>query len=160
MSVIGVLYHSQTGNTEEMAQEVVKGVREADSEAKIVFQKAEKTTPDQMLKMDAIIVGSPTYFGLPASEVKDLFDRSIVHYGKFEGKIGGAFASSGNRGGGTETTIIAILEMMLIHGMIVKGVPRDGHFGPVAFGEPDKKAKEECRRLGERTVKLLEKVRS
>ena len=47
---------------------------------------------------------------------------------------------------------------MLIHGMVVQGSPGGDHFGPVAIGEPDDRAREQCRKLGrivgELSVKL------
>ena len=121
MATIGVVYHSKSGNTKEMAEEVVRGIEESAFDVDCVLKSVEETSEDELLDWNGIIVGSPTYYGLPSAPVKDLFDRSVKHHGDLEGKVGGAFTSAANRGGGNETTIIAILEMMLIHGMIVRG---------------------------------------
>jgi len=49
---------------------------------------------------------------------------------------------------------------LLIHGMIVHGHSRIAHYGPVAVGNPDAKAIEECVKygtmIGELTVKLTQ----
>ncbi|MFW6421911.1 MAG: flavodoxin family protein, partial [Candidatus Bipolaricaulota bacterium] len=123
-----------------------------------VLKSVEEAAVDDFLEWDGIIIGSPTYYGLPSAQIKDLLDRSIKHHGKLEGKVGGAFTSSANRGGGNETAIIAILEMMLIHGMIVQGTSSKDHYGPVAVGEPDERAIEESRDLGLRVAELCQRL--
>ena len=107
---------------------------------------------------DGIIYGSPTYFGVMATEVKDLIDRSVECYGKLDGKAGGAFTSSGMLAGGNETTIMAILQTHLIHGMVVQGDTKTSHYGPVAVEEPDERAAEECVRYGKRFAALVMKL--
>jgi len=119
MSKVLIVYFSKTGNTKKMAEKVAEGIKETGCE--FILKSVEETKVDDLLEVDGIIVGSPTYFGLPAAEIKKLFDESIVHFGKLEGKVGGAFTSSANIGGGNETTILSIYQMMLIHGMIVQG---------------------------------------
>lgn len=54
-----------------------------------------------------------------------------IAHGKLVGKVGGVFTSSGMIGGGNETTIMSILQGLLIHGMIVQGVQEGNHYGPV-----------------------------
>ena len=157
MAKIIVVYYSKTGNTESMAKLVAEGVREENVE--VLLKSVEETSPEDLKDADGIIVGSPTYFGLPAAEIKKLFDESVKYFGEFEGKIGGAFTSSANIGGGNETTILGILQMMLIHGMIVQGTTLSGHYGPVAIGSPDEKCKEECKVLGRRVARLVKKLR-
>ena len=51
-----------------------------------------------LLKADGIILGSPTYYGTMAAEMKAFIDRSVKYHGKLEGKIGGAFSSGGGLG--------------------------------------------------------------
>jgi NAD(P)H dehydrogenase (quinone) len=158
MTTIGVVYHSETGNTKKMAEEVVKGVERSENEVSVALKTAEETDEDELLDWDGVIVGSPTYYGLPSAQIKDLFDRSVKHHGELEGKVGGAFTSAANRGGGNETTIVAILEMMLIHGMIVQGTSKKDHYGPVALGKPDNRALEGSRELGRRVAELCDRL--
>ena len=111
-----------------------------------------------MLKVDAIVIGSPTYYGSMAAEIKKLLDDSVKFHGKLDGKIGAAFASSANIAGGNETTILDILNAMLIHGMIIQGDPKGDHYGPVAIGVPDERTLNECLRLASRIAKLIKKI--
>ena len=101
-----------------------------------------------LLDYDAIVMGSPTYYGSMAAELKKLIDESVAFHGDLNGKVGGAFSSSANVGGGNETTILDILKAMLIHGMVVQGTPSGDHYGPVAIGDVDKRAREQCDNLG------------
>lgn len=157
MSKVLVVYYSKTGNTQTMAEEVVKGILSENVEA--VLKEVEQTSAEELLNYDGIIVGSPTYFGTPAWEIKKLFDDSVKYYGRLIGKVGGAFTSSANIAGGNETTILSILQMMLIHGMIIQGTTEGGHYGPVAIDSPDEKAKKECRNLGKRVAILVKKMK-
>lgn len=157
MEKILVVYYSRTGNTEKMAREVAKGAIEEGLETTV--KSVEEISPDQLKEYDGIIVGSPTYFGAPSWEIKKLFDDSVKYYGNLIGKVGGAFTSSANIGGGNETTILSILQMMLIHGMIVQGTTERGHYGPVAIGSPDQEVLKECRYLGKRVADLVKKAK-
>jgi len=156
MATVGVIYYSRTGNTQKMAQSVAQGVKEEGVE--VVIKKAEDASPEDFLKWEGIIVGSPTYYGLLASPLKSLFDESVKYHGRLEGKVGGAFASSGNIGGGNETTLLSILEMMLIHGMVVQGTSQGDHYGPVSIGSPDERVKSQCIALGKRVAKLIKRT--
>jgi len=75
-----------------------------------------------------------------------------------DGKIGGAFTSSNNIGGGNETAILSILEAMLIHGMVVQGDSEGDHYGPVAIGALDKRVEANCQRFAKRFADLLKKI--
>ncbi|MGB3086790.1 MAG: flavodoxin family protein, partial [Phycisphaerae bacterium] len=97
-------------------------------------------------------------YGLMAAEIKKMFDESVAIHGQLEGKVGGAFTSAANLAGGNETTILSILEAMLIHGMIVKGTSRRDHYGPVAIGKPDERAVEQSRLLGREVAELAVKL--
>lgn len=156
MAKIGVIYYSRGGNTEKMAEFIAQGVK--DEGIEVELKKVEDTTLEDLLGWDGIIIGSPTYYGLAAAPIKDLFDRSIEYHGELEGKVGAAFSSSANIGGGNETTIISILEMMLIHGMIVRGSSKGDHYGPVSIGVPDKRVRTQCRILGKRVAELVKKL--
>ncbi len=149
-------YYSRTGNTKKMADFVAKAV--LDEGAEVSVKPVTEILPDELISYDGIILGSPTYYGLPAAEVKKLLDESVILHGKLDGKVGGAFTSSGNLGGGNETAILAIIEALLIHGMIIQGTSKNDHYGPVAIGAPDKRAEKQCLELGKRVVRLIKKI--
>jgi len=152
-----VIYYSRTGNTKKMAESVAEGIKNEGME--VVIKEAKDMDAGELLKYDAIAIGSPTYYGTMASEIKSLLDESVEFHGKLDGKIGAAFASSANVGGGNETTILDILNAMLIHGMIIQGDPQGDHYGAVAIGAPDSRATKQCVRLGTRIVKLVKRLK-
>jgi len=147
-----VIYYSRSGNTKEMAEIIAKAMNEADlpSECKSVSD----VTPEEVFSYDAIAIGSPTYYGQMAGPVKNLIDELVTRHGQLDGKVGTAFSSSANIGGGNETTIMGIIEAMLISGMIVQGDPRGDHYGPVSIGKPDQRVIKQCTRRGQRIAEL------
>jgi len=153
---IVVIYYSEGGNTKKMAEAVVQGIKKESVEA--VLKDVNTINAKELLDYQAIIIGSPTYYGAAAYQIKKLLDESVAFHGKLEGKVGAAFSSSANIAGGNETTIQGILAAMLIHGMIIQGDPRGDHYGPVAIGAPDIRALNECVRLGQRVAQLVKKL--
>lgn len=151
-----VLYFSKSGHTKKMAEAIAGGI--ASAKVSVTAMEVGKAKIDDLATADAVVLGSPTYYGTMAAEMKAFIDASVKLHGKLAGKVGGAFSSSGILGGGNETTVIALLEALLIHGMVVLGNAKIAHYGPVAVGDPDKHALEECamygKRLGELTLKL------
>jgi NAD(P)H dehydrogenase (quinone) len=133
--------------------EVVKG-----EGLEVDVKKIENTHVDSLLNYDCILVGSPTYYGSMAWPVKKLLDESIKFHGKLRGKVGGAFSSSVNVGGGNETTILNILNAMLVHGMVIRGESSGDHYGPVSIGKPDKRALKCCERYAKDISSLVRKL--
>lgn len=156
MAKILVVYYSRSGNTEKMAKLIAEHLKNHDNE--VSLKKVEDTKPADFKNADGIIIGSPTYYGSMASEVKKLLDDSVSLHGRLDGKVGAAFSTAGNIAGGNETTIMSILNAMLIHGFIIQGDPQGSHYGPVAIGAPDDRAKKECVRLAERFDALLKRL--
>lgn len=151
-----VTYYSRGGNTRKMAELISEAIKKegVDTVLKDVKDVAAGELPD----FDAVIIGSPTYYGGMSAEIKRLLDDSVEFHGKLDGKVGAAFTSSNNIGGGNETAILSILNALLIHGMIIQGDPKGDHYGAVAIGFPDKRAVEQCVKLGRRTAKLIKKA--
>lgn len=156
MASILVIYYSRSGNTKKMAELVVEGIKQEGIEA--ILKEVKDVVVDELLKYEGIIIGSPTYYGTMSAEIKRLIDDSVKFHGKLDGKVGAAFSSSANVGGGNETTILDILNALLIHGMIVQGDPRGDHYGPVSIGAPDERATKQCLKLGSRVAKLVKKI--
>lgn len=151
-----ICYYSRSGNTKKMAYLIQKGAMEAGAE--VDTKNVKEVKVDDLRRYDGIIVGSPTYYGTMAAPIKDLLDRSIKLHGKLQDKVGGAFSSSGNVGGGNETTVIAILQALLIHGMVVCGDHRGDHYGPVSIEAPNKRVEKNCVMYGRRVAELTEKL--
>ena len=98
MPAIMIIYYSRTGNTEKMAAAVARGIREEDVSVQI--KSVEEVTVEELLDYQGIIVGSPTYYGTMAGEIKLFLDSTVRLHGRLEGTVGAAFASAGNLGGG------------------------------------------------------------
>ncbi|MFA7486316.1 MAG: flavodoxin family protein, partial [Phycisphaerae bacterium] len=93
-----------------------------------------------------------------AAAIKQLIDETVTFHGKLDGKVGGAFSSAANIGGGNETTIMGIIEALLIAGLIVQGDPMGDHFGPVSIGLPDDRVEKQCQRRGKRIAQITKKL--
>jgi NAD(P)H dehydrogenase (quinone) len=95
---------------------------------------------------------------MPA-KVKAVLDESAKIHEKLTGKIGGAFTSSGGTASGAETTMLSIVQAMLIHGMIVQGRANNKHYGVAVQGTPKKKDLAECETLGRNVATLVKRLR-
>jgi NAD(P)H dehydrogenase (quinone) len=153
-----VIYYSRSGNTEKMAKIIAGTMNDEglDTDCKSV----DKVKAQQLLDYDAVVIGSPTYYGHMAGPIKQLIDDMVGFHGKLDGKIGGAFSSSANIGGGNETTIMGIIEALLIAGFVVQGDPQGDHYGPVSIGKPDDRVEKQCQRRGRRLAQLTKDLLS
>ncbi len=156
MAKILVVYDSKSGNTETMALAVAKGAERAGAE--VTVKKVGQTQNGDLFAADGIIMGSPTYFGQMSASLKALIDKSIQLHEQLTGKVGGAFTNSGGTASGGETTLLSIIEAMLIHGMIVQGRADDKHYGVAVTGTPNEEDLAECEKLGERVATLVLKL--
>ena len=156
-----VLYYSKGGNTKKLADRIAEGV-ESISGAKALLKSTQEVKKEDFVDCAGIIAGSPVYFGAMAWDLKRVFDEYVVIRKKMENKVGAAFATSGDPSGGKETTIISIIQCLLIYGMIVVGDPMDatGHYGVACVGAPDEKISENGRKLGRRVAELCKKLGS
>ena len=158
MAKVLILYYSRTGNTAAMEEAVAAGAREADAD--VTLKPVGEASVDELVDADGIILGSPTYYGHSCGEIRSFLDASVKYHGKLAGKVGGAFTSSANIGGGNETTILDLLHALLIHGMVVQGRAMGDHYGPVAIGKPDERALKLCRALGRQVAELAARLTS
>ncbi|MGC9523601.1 MAG: flavodoxin family protein [Anaerolineae bacterium] len=153
MAHVIVTYFSKSGHTKALAEAVAEGVISVEGVTG-ALKPVEEMTNDDWLAADGIIVGSPTYFGQMAAEVKAMFDETVRIYGKLEGKVGAAFTTSGGAGCGHELTNMSIITAMLVSGMVVQGTTMGPHFGPFAVGRPGESDLEKGRALGVRVAEL------
>ena len=158
MAKILIVYHSRSGNTKKMALAVAEGAKQVKG-INVALKKVAQTSLEDLQAADGIIMGSPTYYGQMSAELKALIDKSTTIHGKLEGKVGAAFTSSGGTATGAETTLLSILEAMLIHGMIVQGRPDNKHYGAAAVEDPKEDELRQCKELGKRTASLAVKLK-
>jgi NAD(P)H dehydrogenase (quinone) len=116
-----------------------------------------------VLDAEGLIAGSPSYYGTMAAEMKRLFDRIISgHRDRMARKVGATFATSAHPTGGLETTMVSILQAMLVAGLVVVGDPRGagGHYGVGCAGAPDERVAEWAAEHGRQVAELVgERVR-
>lgn len=156
-----VTYHSQSGNTERMAEAVADGVKTVPG-AGVLLKRVGQVTADDLFSSDAVVVGSPVYWSNMSGEVKTFFDNWQFKFGvfpefKMKDKIGAAFATGGQVSSGKEVTMLTILAAMLGNQMIV--VSGGGAFGASATTEGDSpgidnKELAEAKALGRRVAEV------
>jgi NAD(P)H dehydrogenase (quinone) len=152
-----VLYFSAEGHTKLMADLVVEGAGSV-PDTEVRLKSVDEATADDLLWCDGIAVGSPTYLGTIAWEMKRWWDVvALPLWATIDGKIGCAFSSEGGQAGGGELTCLALQIVLMNFGLLVFGIPdytapgQTMHYGAVCAGRPRNDGEREaCRRLGRR----------
>ena len=154
-----ILYFSKTGNTKKLAEAIVKGVENVEG-VNAILKNTDEVKKEDFIAANGVIAGSPVYFGVMAAQLKKIFDDFVGVRRKMEGKVGAAFATSADPTGGKETTMMSIIQAMLIYGMVIVGDPMSatGHFGVACVGAPDGKSEENGMKLGQRVADLVKKL--
>lgn len=155
-----ILYFSKGGNTKKLAEAIAEGVESVEGVA-AVLKNPDTVAKEDFINSKGLIAGSPVYFGVMAAELKKIFDEFVGVRRKMEDKIGAAFATSGDPSGGKETTMISIIQALLIYGMVIVGDPMSatGHYGVACAGKPDIKTLENGIKLGQRVAELAKKLK-
>lgn len=105
MSNLLIIYHSHTGNTAAMAKAVAEGANLAG--AKVTLKKADEAAPEDLLRYDAVIFGSPNEFGRMCGLLQDFFERTWLSADNSPGNIKySAFTS----GGSSQRTALECIE--------------------------------------------------
>ncbi|WP_395374556.1 NAD(P)H:quinone oxidoreductase [Marinicella sp. W31] len=135
MTQVLVLYYSKRGNTKKMARLIARGVESVDG-CQAVLRTVESSVEDyqatdpiisesDMQQCDALVLGSPAYFGNMAADLKSFIDTTgnLWFSGAMEGKPAGVFTSGSSLHGGQETTLLSMMIPLLHYGMLVMGLP-------------------------------------
>ncbi len=154
-----IVYHSSTENTKKLALSIKQGVDEEGITS--ILKTTEEVRDEDFLEADGIIAGSPVYFGGMSWQLKRTFDKLINIRRDMKNKIGAAFTTSGHHTGGKETTLMGIIQSMLICGMIIVGDPFEsgGHYGVGCQGEPTDKIISDGKLLGKRVADTVKKFK-
>ncbi len=106
-----IVYHSQSGTTQAMADAVIRGATDPAIDAVDVrVRTALEATAEDLLWCDGFILGTPENFGYMSGGMKLFLDR--VFYpceGKVDGKPWALFVRAGNDGTGAISSIQRIL---------------------------------------------------
>ncbi len=142
MSKILVLYYSQTGNTEKMAQAVVKGAQNNNTSVELSFHVNDAA---DLAAYDGIIFGTPTYRAQMPIDFKNLFEQVKAKNVNLKNKIGAVFGSYGWSGEAPQ----AVIDTLKGFGMQVIEPPIKCKL------KPDQKVLEDCENLGKMIVDKL-----
>lgn len=144
MSKVLVLYYSSYGHVETMAKAVAEGAASVAGTEVVVkrvpelipeevakrsgiklAQDAAIATVDELPTYDAIIFGTPTRFGMMASQMRNFLDQTggLWAKGALIGKVGSVFVSTATQHGGQESTLLSFHTTLLHHGMVIAGLP-------------------------------------
>jgi len=140
-----IVYHSRTGSVESLAATMAEAARDAGAEVR-VRRAREVAGPEAMAKVegwaesaarqnalygapthedaewaDAILFGTPSYFGAMATELKNFLDQLGPQWkrGMLAGKVGGAFSTASWPHGGTEIVTYSMYAPMAHLGMVI-----------------------------------------
>jgi NAD(P)H dehydrogenase (quinone) len=155
MTKLAIIYYSATGHGTTMAKCVASAAESAGAEVRVrhvtetrdpdsfagnpawtANYEATKDLPpatgDDILWADAVIYGSPTRFGSPASQLRNFLDSlgGLWAEGKLADKVYAGFTSSNTVHGGQETTLLALYITLMHFGGII--VP-PGYTDPCKF---------------------------
>jgi NAD(P)H dehydrogenase (quinone) len=147
MPKVLVLFYSRTGHTARLADAIAEGARSVrftevtvrrirdlapddvieaqpkwkESRDRLASQYQTVRDVEELAEHDALIVGTPTRFGVMSAELKELLDRagSLWAKGAFVDRVGGAFTTVQTPHGGHETTLFSIMTVMANLGMIL-----------------------------------------
>jgi flavodoxin I len=143
MPSILILYYTQTNNTKKMADAVAEGAK---NDGKVQVEVSYYVEPEELLKYDALIVGSPTYHHDVPMDIKRLFEEAAVQGITLKGKVGATFGSYGWSGEAPKMVQEILknkFEMRIID-------------VPLALKyTPDEKGLESCRALGKKVSESL-----
>ncbi len=113
---VWIIYHSRSGHTEKLARAIAEHLGKLPLAVKV--SRWDEAEPQELLRHDVIVLGSPTYFGNASAELKGFIDRSISVYGQLKGKRGGVFTTAGSAGD-LEKCLTALAWALEIHGIEV-----------------------------------------
>jgi multimeric flavodoxin WrbA len=115
----------------------------------VTFTDSMGEITSRLIECDGLILATPVYFGAVTGLMKTFMDRTepLLRYAPpplhcaMRNKIGAGIAVGGNRNGGQEATLQAIVHFFMIHDMIPVGAGPDEqpgcYLGAAAFSGVD-----------------------
>jgi NAD(P)H dehydrogenase (quinone) len=166
-----ITYHSETGNTEKLAQSIRDGAKSVPG-AEITLQKMADVKDDTISNFDGIVIGTPVHWANLSTESRRFIDRLGTALAKTkvwgDGRAAGVFCTGGNVSSGKEMARLSLISSLLeMRFVVIGGVDDDGFgtLGPQATTGPadpgvSGKEMEEGRRFGERFARLTRQMRA
>ena len=187
MKVLGIVCSPRKGgNTEIMVTEALAVTREAGAETELVLVADQNIAPcdgcatchetsvckieddmqpiyQQLEAADAIILGTPVYFGNVTAQAKAIIDRTYSLRGqrKLAGKVAASVVVARRVGAGQVRTLLSgffvVQGMIAVRGAIAygqeKGAVREGIGGSEGLSAMD-----EARNVGQNIVQMLKRL--
>lgn len=162
-----VAYHSQTGNTEKMAEALAAGAR--GEGVTVVLKKVAALEQADLEAADAVALGSPVHMGDVAVAVRRTLVDWAYEFGFWrsrglENKACAVFATGAAPSNGKEFTMLSMALGMLQFGMVLV-TPYGGLGASAATAVPEHEKGvgahelEEARKLGARLVEVARRLK-
>jgi len=143
MANILVLYYTQTGNTQKMAEAVVEGAKSVQG---VTVELSYHVSSEALGEYDALLIGAPTYHHDMTAEIKTMFEEAAQKNVNLKGKIGAAFGSYGWSG---EAPKLVLEIMKNKFAMNATEAPVLSKYAP------DEATLQKCRELGIRVARAI-----
>ncbi len=136
-----IIYHTQSGNTEQLARAVLAGAQQESEGVETRFKKAFDSTLEDLLWCDAVLFGTPENFGYMSGALKDFFDRTYYPAEPHElNRPYALFISAGNDGSGAvrecDRILLGYPMKKVMDPLIAKGEITDEHLSSAQeFGQ-------------------------
>lgn len=119
---ISIVYHSGYGHTQQVAHLLAHSMRHYSNEVSVELLNVTEAMahPDNLLKSDTIVFGSPTYFGNVSADFKKFMEST----GRFwfqqlwKDKLAAGFTNSSTSNGDKLATLNALSLFAAQHGMV------------------------------------------
>ena len=198
MAKIGIIYYSMYGATLELARTIAEGVEKGGGEAYLrrvpdpllpeevkasdgvreaiaAQQDVALADVDELTEFDGIVLGSPTRYGSPTSQLQAFLDTTGAHWqsGALVGKAAGFFTGAGTIHGGHESTIMSMATFAFHQGMnivpvgygiapeVMSSRTGGGPYGPTQLGDGEGLSEDEraiALAYGEHFARTAEKL--
>ena len=138
-----IVYYSRHGSVQRMSEDIAVGINSVTNAEAICRRVPEVSTVTENFEpavapsgdayaslgdlenCDALILGSPGYFGNMASPLKYFLDQATPVWlsGALIGKPAGVFTATSSQHGGQETVLNSMMLPLLHQGMLITGIP-------------------------------------
>lgn len=125
MAKIAIVYHSGYGHTAVQAEAVRRGASEvAGAEVALIPVEEREKNWEFIDAADAVIFGSPTYFGSASAQFKAFLDETSGRWleGRWTNKLAAGFTNSAGLSGDKLATLQQINHFAMQHGMVWVGL--------------------------------------
>lgn len=164
-----VSYHSDTGNTEKLAQSVRTGAASV-AGVEVTLKKAADVRDDEITRYDAIAFGAPVHWQSASAEGKRFLDRVAAAFWKAklngDGRMAGVFCTGGAPASGKDLARLSMIaEFLAMRFTVIGGVDAEGYgtLGPEATTPPgaslSEAAQKDAQTFGERFARLTRQYR-